>query len=162
MFNSILRQNVIEDRLLNADAAFVCLVLENLAIGSVRGRFNSRAVSHSSQERLVREILLFEVRREHDELLEWNLDLLASVQRKIINASFQRHDPTIEKILRSDALTTEVVDHERSTVGLHLEWRFVKLSVTPRQVGILQSQFTTDHHQRPFDKYPTTVVLNRR
>src|SRR4030095_2994166 len=96
------------------------------------------------------------------QLLERHFDLLTRVQREIVNTTFQRHDPTVKQILRRNTLSAEVVDHQRSTIGLHLERRFIKLSVTPGKIGILQSQFAAHDNQRPLDEYPAMVVFNRR
>src|SRR5256885_14948722 len=112
MLDAILRQNVIQHRLFDGDVSSLRLLPEDHRIRFRRRRLDARAITHAAQERLVGEILLLEVRREHDELLERNFDLLSGVQREIIDAALEWHDPAIQKILRRYALAAKVVDHE--------------------------------------------------
>src|SRR6185295_16729399 len=105
-------QNVVQHRLFDIDAALARLIFEDRRVCASRGRLDASAVTHASQERLVGEILLIQVRRKDDELFEWDFDLLACVQRKVIDASFQRYDPAVKEILRRNTLTSEVVDNQ--------------------------------------------------
>jgi hypothetical protein len=49
-------------------------------------------------------------------LFEWYFDLLSGVQREIINAPFERHDPAVQEILRRNSLPAKVVDDQRAAV----------------------------------------------
>src|SRR6185503_14308905 len=103
-------------RLLDGDPTLARLVFENGRVCRGRGRLDARAIAHASQECLVGEVVLVEVRRENDELFKWNFDLFSGVQREIVDTTLERHDPAVQKILRCDSLTAEVVDHERAAV----------------------------------------------
>ena len=54
-------------------------------------------------------------------------NLLAGVQRQVVDAALERHDPPVQQVARRDALPAEVVDDEHAAVGLHLHRRFVEL-----------------------------------
>src|SRR6185503_15156106 len=99
-----------------SDATPAGLMLEDRRVRCWSWRLDARAISHASQERLVSEILFIKVRREHDELLKRDFDLLSGVQREIIDASFQRHDPAVQKILWRDSLATKVVNNECAAI----------------------------------------------
>ena len=89
---------------------------EDRRVRSRRGRLDARAISHASQKCLVRKVFLLKVRRKHNELLKRNFNLLSCVQREIVDASFKRHDPTIQQILWRHSLASEVVDNQRAAV----------------------------------------------
>ena len=61
------------------------------------------------------------------EHVERHLELLAGVQREVVDAALERHDPAVQQILRADALPAEVVDQEHAAVGLELNRRLVEL-----------------------------------
>jgi hypothetical protein len=96
--------------IVNRDAAILGSSSENLRKGGRRGRFDTGPVTHTPEKRFVYQIALIEVSREYYELLKWNLDLFAAMQSEKVDASFQRQDPAIQKILGRYSLAAEVVD----------------------------------------------------
>ena len=73
-----------------------------LVLGSVsqrvlyEARCSVRIAREASEEGFVNEVFLVEVRREHDELLERHFELLASVQRQVVNALLKWNNPAIK------------------------------------------------------------------
>ncbi len=47
---------------------------------------------------------------------------------KIIDPVFERDDPAVEEVARSDLLAAEIVDQQNSSVGFHLERSLVDTS----------------------------------
>ena len=116
-----------QNRGIASDATHVRGSFEDLSVGCRRRGLDSGAISHTTQKRLVCEVLLIEVGGEEYELLKWDFDLFSGVEREVINTTLERHDPTIQKILRGNALPAEVVDNQRAAIRFHLEWRLVEL-----------------------------------
>ena len=86
LLKHVVVEKMVETRLLYAQAARVCGAFENLDLGRGAWRLYARTVSHTAKEGFVNQIFLVEVRRKDDELLERHFDLLARVQRQIVNA----------------------------------------------------------------------------
>src|SRR5437867_5757731 len=115
------RLGLVVDALPGADA------LEDLVVLLDRRRLDADLVADAAEEGLVDQVRRVEVRREDDQHVKGDLDLLAGVQREVVNALFKRDDPAVEQVLRRDALPAEVVDHEDAAIRLHLEGRLVEL-----------------------------------
>src|SRR5439155_18385269 len=132
--------------------------LEDLLVLRDRRRLDTDLVSDASEEGLVDEVGGIEVRREDDEHVERDLDLLAGVQRQVVHALLERDDPPVEKILRRDALTSEVVDHEDATVRLHLERRLVELrGLVVDEVERLERELAAGHDDGTLADDPAVV-----
>src|SRR5207248_4400106 len=74
------RLGLVVDVLARADA------LEDLVVLLDRRRLDADLVADAAKERLVDEVGRVEVRREDDEHVEGDLDLLAGVQREVVDA----------------------------------------------------------------------------
>src|SRR5215207_10304804 len=123
--------------------------LENLYVGQWRRRLDARAITHAAQECLVGQITLLQIRRKDDQLLEWNFDLLARIEREEIHAPLKRDDPAIQQVHRRAALATEVVYDERAAVGFHLEGSLIETGrIAPSEVCIIEGEFAADDDQR--------------
>ena len=48
------------------------------------------------------------------------------MQRQVINAVFQRHNPAIQQVARPHLLPAKIIDQQDAAVGFHLEWRLVE------------------------------------
>ena len=66
---------------------------------SMRRILDRNLVGNPAQERLVGERRRIEVRRKHDEHVERHLELLAGVQRQVVDAALERHDPAVQQVL---------------------------------------------------------------
>ena len=133
--------------------------LEDLLVLVDGRRLDADLVADAPQEGLVDEVGRVEVRREHDEHVEGDLDLLPGVERQVVDALLERDDPTVEEILGRDALAAEVVDHEDPAIGLHLEGRLVHLrGLVPDEVERVERELATGHDDRTARDDPTVVV----
>src|SRR5207249_11551481 len=132
--------------------------LEDLVVLLDRGRLDADLVADAAKERLVDEIGWVEVRREDDEHVERDLDLLTGVQSEVVDALLQRDDPSVQEVLGRDALAAEVVDHEYAAVRLHLERRLVELrGLVVDEVEGLERELATGHHDRALRDDPPMV-----
>src|ERR1051326_8771040 len=95
--DTILLQDMVQHWLFDIDLTFLRLLPEDRGVRVGRRRLDTCTITHATQKRLVSQVFLIEVRREHDELLERNFNLLARVQREIVNAPLQRDDPRSEE-----------------------------------------------------------------
>src|SRR5205823_10099011 len=146
------RLGLVVDALARADA------LEDLVVLLDRRRLDADLVADAAEERLVHEIGGIEVRREDDQHVKGDLDLLAGVEREVVDALFERHDPPVQEVLRRDALTAEVIDHEDAAVRFHLERRLVELrGLVVDQVERLERELAARHHDRPLRDDPAVV-----
>src|SRR5438093_13273264 len=133
--------------------------LEDLLVLRDRRRLDADLVADAPQERLVDEVSRIEVRREDDEHVEGDLDLLAGMQREVIDALLERDDPPVEKVFWRNALTSEVVDHEDAAVGLHLERRLVELrGLVVDEVERLERELAAGHDDGTLADDPPVVV----
>src|SRR5919198_128998 len=120
-------------------------------------------VRDAAKERFVRQRFRIEVRGEHDEDVERHLEFLAGVQRQVVEAALERHDPAVQQLLRADALPSEVVDEEHAAVGLQLNRRFVELRErVERQVELVERQLAADHDDRTANPHPPAGARRRR
>src|SRR5207253_509231 len=132
--------------------------LEDLRELLVGRRVEADLERDAAEERFVDQVLRLEVRREEDELVERDLDLLAGVEREEVHALFQRDDPAVEEVLRAALLAAEVVDEEDSAVRLELERRLVELRVLViDEVEVLERELATDHDERTLRLDPAQV-----
>ena len=123
-----------------------------------RGRSDEDLVLDPPEERVVAELGRVEVRREDDQDLERNGELQAAVEREIVDATFQGHDPPVQQRSRLDELTAEVVDQEDAVVRLHLQRRGVHLGGRiPLQLEHREFELATGDHHRPFTDDPPRV-----
>src|SRR2546426_5439335 len=146
------RLGLVVDVLPRADAA------EDLLVLLYRGRLDADLVADAAQERLVDEVGRVEVRREDDEHVERDLHLLPGVQREVVDALLERHDPAVQEVLRRHALAAEVVDHEDAAVRLHLERSLVELrGLVVDEVERLERELAAGHDDWPLRDDPAVV-----
>src|SRR2546425_185031 len=120
-------------------------------------------VGNPAQERLVGQRLRIEVGREHREHVERHLEFLPGVQRQVVDAALERHDPAVEEILRPNSLAAEVVDEEHAAVRLQLNGRLVELRErVEREVELLERQLAADDDDRPVNAHPPAIARQRR
>ena len=80
------------------------------------------------------------------------------MQVQIIDARFQRDDPSIEEIARRHALAPEVVDDEDAAVRFQMNGRFVELrQVAVSEVEHFERQLAADRDDRPADSHPAAI-----
>src|SRR5262245_47205813 len=116
-------------------------------------------VGDAAQECLVGQRRRREVRREDGQHVERHLNLLPGVQREIVDAALERHDPSVEQILRAHALAAEVVDQEHAAVRLQLDRRFVELRERVEgEVEHVERQLAADDDDRTLDADPPAVA----
>ena len=128
-----------------------------------RGILDWDLVRDASQKRFVGQIVRVEVRGKHDEHIERHHKFLPRVQRQVVHAALERHNPAIEQLLGPHALAPEVVHEKYAAVRLELEWRFVELvNGVEREVEHVERQLTAHHHDRPADADPTAVARRTR
>src|SRR5438309_3670045 len=155
---AIVREDLAHRLGLVLDALARAHALEDLVVLLHRRRLDPDLVADAPQEGLVDEVGGVEVRREDDQHVERDLDLLAGVQRQVVDALLERNDPPVEQVLRCDALPSEVVDHEDAAVRLHLERRLVELRVLVEdEVERLESELAAGHDDRALRDDPTVV-----
>ena len=115
-------------------------------------------VRDPAQERFVGQRRRIEVRREDGQHVERHLKLLAGVQRQVVDAALERHDPAVQQVLRTHPLAAEVVDQEDAAVGLQLQRRLVELRQrVERQVEHVERELAADHHDRTADAHPAPI-----
>src|SRR5215831_2143879 len=56
-------------------------------------------ILNPAQERLVRELLRVQIRREHHKDIKWHFEFSSSWQRQKINTTIERRHPAIEKLI---------------------------------------------------------------
>ena len=124
-----------------------------------RGVLRVDLVRDPPQEGFVGERLRIQVRGEHDQDVERDFELLARVQRQVVDAAFERDDPPVEQVARADALPPEVVDEEDAAVRFELKRRLVELrDVVEAQVQHLERQLSADGHDRTLDSHPPAIA----
>ena len=77
-------------------------------------------VWNTSQESAVNQILRLEVRREDNELIERNLNLLAAGKVEKVIPFFERYNPAIQQYVDRHGLATKIINHQGSTVAFEL------------------------------------------
>ena len=124
------------------------------------GSTTSILYGNSPQKRFVDQILRLQVRREDDQLIEGNLDLLAVGQIQKVETFFQRHDPAVQQFVGAHPLPAEVVDHQRAAIALQLHRRFADAGRSvARHFQVVHRQFAADDDRRPADADPALVDL---
>src|SRR5437867_4042869 len=81
-----------------AHAATDAVQLEDSGELLERRVLDGNLVRNSPQKRLGPERRRIEVRREHGEHVERHLELLAGVQREVVDAALERHDPAVQEL----------------------------------------------------------------
>ena len=156
-------ENVTQAVLIDSNATVFRRAFEDLRECSRCWWLDPRAITHASQERLVNEISLVEVRRENDELFERHFDLLTAVQRQEVNTSLERQNPAVQQVSRRYALPAEVVDDQCATIRLNLKRRFVELcGFGKREIRVVERQLATDDDQWSLNLDPTAIMFDDR
>src|SRR5689334_6822446 len=75
-------------------------------------RLHGQAVPQPAQEGLLGQVSGSEIAGEDQELLEGDLDLLAGVQRQVVDPILEGDDPAVEEVARLNPLTSEIVDQQ--------------------------------------------------
>lgn len=117
-------------------------------------------VRDPAEEGVVDEVFGFEVGAEDHELIERDLDFLATADADVVVALFEGDDPAVEQFVDAHSLAAEVVDKENAAVAFHLQ-RCIA-DVRFRVAGDLEhrhSQFTTGDDGRSSDADPALVDL---
>src|SRR5262249_4736503 len=102
------------------DVATTAVQLEDLGELLDRRVADRDLVRNTAKERFIGERQRVEVGRKYRQHIERHLKLLAGMQRQVVDATLERHDPSVEQILGSHPLPSEVVDEEDASVGLEL------------------------------------------
>ena len=119
-------------------------------------------VGNTAQERFVGQRRGVEVGGKDDEDVERDLEFLAGVQREVIDAAFERHDPPIEQVLGPDTLAPEIVDQQDAAVGLELERRLVELRRrVERQIQHVERELAAGDDDGPADADPAAIARRR-
>src|SRR5262245_21778567 len=84
-------------------------------------------VTNAAKESLVAKAPGRMVCRKDDEDLEGNGKDVATEEHDVVDSRLHRHDPAVEQVLRSHALTAEVVYDEDAAVRLDLQRSGVEL-----------------------------------
>src|SRR5262249_35916815 len=134
---------------------------ENLIECVLMYRLDEDLVVNAAEEGFIGQIVGVEVCGEDHHHFERDLELHAVLQRQVIDAAVEGHDPAVEQVARGDKLAAEVVDEEDTVVGLHLERRGVDTG------GFIEAQFehtgyqlTADHDVGPFAKNPSRIDVD--
>lgn len=134
--------------------------LHKLGAGGVSDFDFERDASH---EGFVDQLFGLKVGGEEDDLFERDGDLLAGWEREIVDTTFERNDPTIEEFGGFDALSSEVVDEQATTVAFHLEGSFAGIAARiVTDFEIVEGEFATDDHGWTADTDPTAVEFMGR
>jgi hypothetical protein len=97
-----------------------------------------------------------EVRREDDEEVERDLQLLAARHREEVDAAVERHHPSVQQLERRDPLAAEVVDDEEPVVRTHLDRRrVVARRRIELQVEHVDRELAADHEPRAAGSAPS-------
>src|SRR4030095_4800760 len=102
------------------------VVLEDFFVLFHRWILKMNLIANASEKRLIHQLLRLEIRREDDQRIKGQLELLASVQSQVVNPLFKWDNPPVQQILWADKLTSEIVNQEHSSVRLNLEGSFIK------------------------------------
>ena len=113
---------------------------------------------NSPEERLVHERRGPQVRREDEQHGERQLELLAGLQREVVDAALERHDPAVEKLTRLDLLPAEVVDDQHAAVRRGLHRRVVEPGCrVVAQLERIERQLAADRHERTPAAHPSPI-----
>src|SRR5581483_2424535 len=133
-------------------------VVEDLLVDVALGGVDFHLVANAAEEGVVDQILGVEVGRKDDELLEWDLELLAGSEREEVVAIFERQDPAIEQLLGTAQLAAEVVDEKDAAVGLDVQRCLVEVGLgVIAKVEHLQVEFAAGDNDGAADADPTGV-----
>src|SRR5262249_22991197 len=137
----------------NADLAFPPEHFDELFRASVG---HADFILNPAQERLVRELLRVQIRREHHKDIKWHFEFSSSWQRQKINTTIERRHPAIEKLICAHALPPEIVQNQDSIVRFQLERGRVEVTRTVElQLEHFGTQFPASEHARTLAKNPS-------
>src|SRR5262245_22206543 len=152
-------QQIRDDHRVEVEAAPHAVQLEDPRILLDRRILDGDLVGDPAQERFVGQRLGIEVGREDDQHFERDLEFLTGVQREVVHAALERHDPAVQEVLRADALPAEVVHDEHAAVRLELQRRLVELGQrVERQLHHVERELAADGHDRPSNPHPAPVA----
>src|SRR5262245_24896754 len=81
------------------------------------------------------------------------------MERKVIDATFEGNNPTIEQVMGIYALAAKIINYESAAIGLHLKRRLIKPDGwTVDQIHRLNGHFAADNDDRSGDFYPAFIV----
>ena len=114
---------------------------------------------YAPEERLVGERARLEVGGEDAQHVERHLELLARVQREVVHAALERHDPAVQQVLGTHALAAEVVHQEHAAVRLQLQRRLVELrDAVEGEIQHVERQLAADDNDGTADTNPAPVA----
>ncbi len=124
------------------------------------GISNLDPIGNTTKECLVDKFRRIEVCREDDQLLEWDLNLLAVRERQEVVSVLQRNDPSIQQIGRRYSLATKVVDQQTPAVAFHLQWCLadIRNGIVP-DLQSIHCQLTADDNCGPANSNPSLIVF---
>jgi hypothetical protein len=124
------------------------LVHDPLPTGPVGVR-DGRLVLDPTEECFFHEGLRIQIGGKDQEGVEGDGELRPGLERQEVDATLQRHDPSVQQLFGTHPLTTEVVDDEEAPVRLHLEGCPVGEGLPIHlEIQLVQGQLTAHHHRR--------------
>ena len=93
----VARQEPVEETGIVTETACLHVLPEDAPISLGAWRLDGETVAEPAEEGLLGEVGGVQVAGENQQLLEWDLDLLAGVQRQVVDAIFQRDDPGLKR-----------------------------------------------------------------
>ena len=106
----VARQEPVEETGIVTETACLHVLPEDAPISLGARRLDGETVAEPAEEGLLGEVGGVQVAGEDQQLLEWDLDLLAGMQRQIIDVIFQRDDPAVEEVVGLGLLMFEIID----------------------------------------------------
>ncbi len=110
------------------DRSLSAAKFENLGEQTAIRRTDLDLVLDPTQEGFVHQFAGIEVRRKDDQLLERDGEFTPGRQRQEIDAFFQRKNPPVQQVPRTDNLPAEVVDQKDAAVGFDVQRRRVEIA----------------------------------
>ena len=120
-------EQVLDDRRIERRGSARGSTFLKICVNSVGRRvLGKHLVLNAAQERLVHQLGRLDVGGEHRQHQERQVELLARLQREVVDAALERHDPAVQQLARRASLAAEVVDDQHAAVGQHLQRRAVE------------------------------------
>ena len=124
VFRRVLRgEQPFDDLLVVGDVAFPADVREDPLEVRDRRALGEHLVVDAAEKRFVHQFGRSDVRGEHDEHHEGQLEFLTGLERQEVDAALERHDPAVQQVARRAPLTAEIVDDQNAAVGNCLDRR---------------------------------------